>query len=1064
MNSAFRDAGQQAGRDYGDAFAGGFERQSPRIQAAMVKAADATRRVREETEKFNRALSSNDLNKITVASNRLSAAHRSNDSALKGLAAAQSLATDGAAALAETTTQAGASMGKAGPAVAALAAGIGVLASVASSASGVLALLPAVAVAGAAGMGTLALATDGFGDALDNLGDPTKFAESLRQLSPNAQQAALDIRKLVPAFDEVKRSTQDALFQGAGQQLTQLATAYEPALKQMTTGIAGAINSGFNGVATQLMTPETMQALNETMSNIVQAFQNLEPAVAPLTSAFAELTRVGSSFLPQLATAASEAATSFNDLVQEASQSGDLSTFIQRGIDTIGMMIDVIGNVTELFIALGPAGEGAMSTIATGTQTVTDLIRVLSGDVSALGDLMPSVGESIVNTWNNIGSAIDFAFLRPMRMAIDLLNEIPGIKLPTIPEMQKFNPDGSVSAGGWGGGGGSFAPPGALPTKSPFPSATGTGGIGGTNAYGGIGTSALTPSTGPSWGPAPNPFKWDPKTGAYGVPGTGSGAGGLPNPTTAYQGNPLEVLRAAGLTPDSSNYGAAQAVLERRHDVEEKRSKLNALEKSNTATADDVTRARNDVMQAEQDAYKAELSLRDRQIESTRQYAKEAGTLSDVIDKDFGISKGLPGIAENLTKLVGSLATAGFQGQLKAIEAADPQWQAKLAQNGTMAGGYASSPFGPGYGQGGYPGDAALLSRVPAGSYTNGPGDLSKGLADCSSAVEDLVNLLDGKPTGGRSLATGNAADLLPGMGFQRGMGAPGDFRIGYNTSHMQATLPGGTPFNWGSDAAAARGGVGGTGADDPAFTDHWYRPTSGPMNITPSVPPTGLYSPANTGMGLTPPIGSQPTQIGWGPGGLPIMPTGQGGQGLGPGLPQPGMAGQAAGQPIAPVGGPAPGAWQPAATPNQGLGSMAGAAAAMIFPGAGEAAAKAGQLIDRGVRFGGQLAGIGISGLQETFGLSDPNGGGGLQQGWLGRLASGLAQTKPATPTTAGQTKAPAADPQQHDGSGKPPGGGLTIHGDFVQGPGQSVDRSIRELQWASGITGGMWPGSGRG
>jgi hypothetical protein len=40
----------------------------------------------------------------------------------------------------------------------------------------------------------------------------------------------------------------------------------------------------------------------------------------------------------------------------------------------------------------------------------------------------------------------------------------------------------------------------------------------------------------------------------------------------------------------------------------------------------------------------------------------------------------------------------------------------------------------------------------------------------------------------------------------------------------MQATLPGGTNFNWGSDSAAANRGIGGTGAFDPALTQRFYR------------------------------------------------------------------------------------------------------------------------------------------------------------------------------------------------------------------------------------------------
>ena len=123
--------------------------------------------------------------------------------------------------------------------------------------------------------------------------------------------------------------------------------------------------------------------------------------------------------------------------------------------------------------------------------------------------------------------------------------------------------------------------------------------------------------------------------------------------------------------------------------------------------------------------------------------------------------------------------------------------------------------------------------------------DLTKGLGDCSSSVEDLVNIMDGRPTGGRSMATGNAAEWLTSRGFMPGMGGPGDFRVGFRNGgpaggHMQATLPGGTPFNWGSDSSAANRGIGGTGAFDPSFTDHYYRPAGGGVGAAPG----GGYAP----------------------------------------------------------------------------------------------------------------------------------------------------------------------------------------------------------------------------
>jgi tape measure domain-containing protein len=124
--------------------------------------------------------------------------------------------------------------------------------------------------------------------------------------------------------------------------------------------------------------------------------------------------------------------------------------------------------------------------------------------------------------------------------------------------------------------------------------------------------------------------------------------------------------------------------------------------------------------------------------------------------------------------------------------------------------------------------DTALLSRVPSGEYSQTQAaDLTQGLADCSSAVEDLVNIMDGMPTAGREMATGNAAEWLTSRGFMpTDTPMPGTFQVGFNAEHMEATLPEGTPFNWGGAESAASGGVAGaTGAWASGFTQQFYRP-----------------------------------------------------------------------------------------------------------------------------------------------------------------------------------------------------------------------------------------------
>ena len=460
-------------------------------------------------------------------------------------------------------------------------------------------------------------------------------------------------------------------------------------------------------------------------------------------------------------------------------------------------------------------------------------------------------------------------------------------------------------------------------------------------------------------------------------------------------------------------------------------------------TRSDKLKARNEVVTAERSLQSAEMqmmearkSLFDKGNKQLKGQLSAMEGLGAQLDSDFGISKGLGGIVENAVKALGNALAAPFLQALGMISKANPNEGSGIvgiaAANGAFGAQYTPGAIAaaqrggvlayPGVGMAGYggagayPGDAALLANIHPGSYSQDAGrDLLKGLSDCSSSVGDLVTILDTGRTSGDKLTTGNAASWLPQHGFVPGVGGPGDFRVGYNGGHMQATLPGGTPWNWGSDAAAARGGVGGSGADDPSLTSHYYRPSSGwPSQLpTPLAPaPTSfsspdLYSPANTDPGLSAP--------------LPVSFAGGGGRGPG-GMPQ--------GLPIGPAGGQPPvglGTAYPSQGGNSGniLGGMAmdGIMAAtsgidMMAPGA-SAAAKIGiQVANRTIGYGAQNLGILASGLMETLSVGD-NPKGSLGAGWIGKLAGGFAGAAPALPNLAGGQKQPLPADAQGQAAG---------------------------------------------
>jgi hypothetical protein len=104
----------------------------------------------------------------------------------------------------------------------------------------------------------------------------------------------------------------------------------------------------------------------------------------------------------------------------------------------------------------------------------------------------------------------------------------------------------------------------------------------------------------------------------------------------------------------------------------------------------------------------------------------------------------------------------------------------------------------------------------------------------------------------------------------------------------------------------------------------------------------------------------------------------------------------------------------------------MAASALDVIAPGAGQAAQVGIKLANRAIQYGAQVAGIGASGLMETF---LPTGGSQLaQNSWLSKIASGISGARPAVPNLAGGPGNQAMQPGQGGkDSGKGGGQGET-------------------------------------
>jgi TP901 family phage tail tape measure protein len=702
-----------------------------------------------------------------------------------------------------------------------------------------------------------------------------------------------------------------------------------------------------------------------------------------------------------------------------------------------------------------------------------------------------------------------------------------GLALPDVPKDQG-PPPGSEAEHRGRSGGGTSALPGASSSSASSPDGSSSSSSSKSKKpdipYGQYSLSSIPAGSFPGEVPVT-------------VPGSAKRAGTGPG---SWDVDPQRVFDAQGRATDEG------------HRLEEARARLLELQADDNAKAQDIQRAKDDIQRQERSYAEAQAKVLDEQqgtwknaSEHVKQFGKNLDQFGTSIDKDFGLSKGLSGFAENLTKFVAGLAFAPVMGALGAVRAAGGGGTGpggtqglfglmSLAANGpssTIDGGSGSNPAEmtvhtpsvtisgtsggapksisaaaadadaylagkggvgktgggtgkfaqglPGVGVGGgttaYMGDAALLAHVkanPNGYRENAATDLTKGLGDCSSSIADLVRIIDGESTAGRAqingsnVFTGNEGQFLMQHGFRpTDKPKPGTFQVGLNSSHTQATLPEGTNWNWGSNGAAAAGGLDGGGAWDPAgggtgaFTQHYYRPFA---NVAMPGMPDGYTDPSTWGVSRG--------------GGLSAGPGGKGG------------SGGALGTPGA-TGSPVDGSLDPVMTPDglpkqmtgqgQGFGLSGGGilgaatsgaigAGSMalngLAPGAGQAAGIAAQIgmqeLSEGITYAGQVAGIAASGLLQTFMPNAPTTGWGAkllgsvmgahpvttnsadqsQQGKKGSQQGDDGRPDPGKDAQGGDTTGTSAPPLKPDDKSQQPGGqgapGDTVHGSQFNGP----------------------------
>jgi hypothetical protein len=250
------------------------------------------------------------------------------------------------------------------------------LAATISQAAGAIALLPAAASAAIVPISALVVGMQGLGDAFKNAGDPEKFAEALKELSPAARDFVVQTHQLAGAWKELRLDVQEHLFASLGDSIKALGVNGIPILRKGLVGMADELNTMFKGIFDAIDNPARLADIGGIFDNLKATFHEIALAAGPFVDALIQITKVGSDFLPGLVAGFGDLAKRFDEFISHARETGQLQQFLSNALSVIGDLLTVVGNLgsslMSIFRAAAPAG-----------QILLDVIKGITGNLAA---------------------------------------------------------------------------------------------------------------------------------------------------------------------------------------------------------------------------------------------------------------------------------------------------------------------------------------------------------------------------------------------------------------------------------------------------------------------------------------------------------------------------------------------------------------------------------------------------------------------------------------------------------------------------------------------------------
>lgn len=233
------------------------------------------------------------------------------------------------------------------------------------------------------------------------------LAATLPKIASNAQDFLNELKRLKPAFDDLRLDIQQRLFDGLAGKLRTLAERWLPALHDGLGRMADVINGVVKTAFDSLSKPTFISNMMEGLRHFTGMLGKIGQAIAgPLIDAWGRLTRAAGPVLDVIGDKIAGLITKFSEWIAKMDEDGSLDSFMSKAAHIIGTVFDMLedigriaGDVISILFGTNLGSTDAWDNLATLLDKIADWLGdpKVQSQISQYLDMFGGLAFSVGN-------------------------------------------------------------------------------------------------------------------------------------------------------------------------------------------------------------------------------------------------------------------------------------------------------------------------------------------------------------------------------------------------------------------------------------------------------------------------------------------------------------------------------------------------------------------------------------------------------------------------------------------------------------------------------------------